>query len=488
MRPTSVLTRCAVAAAATAAGLALPAPPASAHPLDQLVQQVYLTPAAASLEVEVGLTPGTLIAAAFARTIDTDGDERFSTAETAAHAVALKKASSLLIDGQAAEIAVTGANYPPYDLLAAGGATITIHATTPLNADSRQVAFSDHYEVAASSIVQMAVSLSSDATLTVGDITHTRDGRTITVQLASGTPARAGKATPTDLRSSSAGTDMKARMFGALRSPLTSPWSLLILIGVCALLGAFHALTPGHGKTLLAAYLVGTEGTPRQAIMLGGVITVMHTSSVLLLGTAVLLAGHYVLPGILIPTLEIAAGAVVLILGVRIARRRWSALRSGNHDHDHSHGHAHDHHDTPGHSHSHGGSAVAVLDAGRSPKTTSAPGKTKTGFREIAGMGVTGGIIPCPEALSILILAVGLHRTALGIAMIVAFSVGLAAILVGLGLVLVTARTTILAIKPAGNRWFGTRLPMLSAFVVVTLGLIMTVNGVLHAVDESQLT
>ena len=89
-----------------------------------------------------------------------------------------------------------------------------------------------------------------------------------------------------------------ASMLDALRRPLTSPWALLVLVGACALLGALHALTPGHGKALLAAYLVGGRGTPRQAVALGGVITFSHTAAVLALGGAVLRAGRYVVPGV----------------------------------------------------------------------------------------------------------------------------------------------------------------------------------------------
>jgi nickel/cobalt exporter len=115
------------------------------------------------------------------------------------------------------------------------------------------------------------------------------------------------------------------------------------------------------------------------------------------------------------------------------------------------------------------GNAVQVLDT--------APARTR--MRELAAMGAAGGIIPCPEALGVLILAAGLNRTALGLAMIVAFSAGLAAVLIALGLALVTARDRITAARPPADSPLLTRLPLLSAALVTILGVIMTATGLL---------
>jgi ABC-type nickel/cobalt efflux system permease component RcnA len=173
---------------------------------------------------------------------------------------------------------------------------------------------------------------------------------------------------------------------------------------------------------------------------MGGMITVTHTSSVLLLGTAALVAGRFMLPGVLVPALELVTGAIVLLVGIRIIRRRRLAVP---HHHDHHH-----------------------------PR----------GWRETVAMGMSGGLVPCPEALSILILAVGLHRTGLGLAMIVAFGAGLAAVLVGLGLILVTARDSLTGLRPARDSALLARLPLVSAAVVVLLGAAMTASGVASVV------
>nr|WP_240982381.1 sulfite exporter TauE/SafE family protein [Streptomyces sp. S3(2020)] len=271
-------------------------------------------------------------------------------------------------------------------------------------------------------------------------------------------------------------------MLDALRSPLSSPWALLALVGTCALLGAFHALTPGHGKALLASYLVGAHSTPRQAVALGSVITVTHTSSVIALGTAVLFAGQFVTPGVMVPILQVASGVVVLFLGVRLLRRRWPGRGRADQDHSHSHSHSHSHkghrhsqehehrhdHGGPGHSHSHS-------PGGRHHHH---PVVIPTTFRGIAALGVSGGIIPCPEALTVLLLAVGLGRTALGIIMIFAFSIGLAAVLVGLGLILVSARSGLERFRQPVQSPLMQWLPATSALVVSVLGLTIAVSGV----------
>ncbi|WP_285472326.1 sulfite exporter TauE/SafE family protein [Actinoplanes sp. NBRC 101535] len=449
-----------VAVAALAGGMLLPAAPAVAHPLDQVVHEVTLYPDGGVLGIEVDLLPGALIAGAFARTVDTDGDGALSAAEISAHAATVVSALSVTADGVPVVVEVGRTSYPDYPVMAAGGGVTAILASITLPAGTGTITFTDGYRSGLSETAQIGVEVAADATVAAEEIVTSDDARTVSFRTAARQAVAAG-----DQKESGGFTE---RALTALREPLASPWTLVLLIGVCALLGGFHALTPGHGKTLMAAYLVGTRGTPRQAITLGGIITVTHTASVILLGTAVVLLGDRVMPGVLVPALELTAGAVVLVLGVRLAVGRWRGLRSGGHTHDHSHEHTHDHDHAHGHSHSH---------SHHVPRSR----------REMLAMGLTGGMIPCPEALSILILAVGLHRTGLGLAMIVAFSVGLAAVLVGLGLFLVTVRGALQRVRPAGDGVLITRLPLASAAVVVVLGAVMVSTGLVHVADATAL-
>ncbi len=462
--------------------------PASAHPLDEVLQQVYLTPAATTLDVQVDVVAGAMVAPGFARSLDTDGDRRLSAAETTAHDARVRAALAVATDGAPAELVVTGSVYPPYDLLAAGGGVITVRAGAPLSASAGAFAVTDGYVADQKTRIQMSVLVAADAGRSASSVRRGHEGRAIAVGLArDAAPAAAGtEATP--------GEGTGTAMLEALREPLGSPWALVALIGVCALLGALHALTPGHGKAMLAAYLVGSRGTPRQAVALGAVVTVTHTGSVLLLGAAVLAAGHYVMPSVLVPGLKVVTGVVVLVLGVRILRRRLAG--AGRRSYGDGRGHAHERFDADerfgvdeagvddrrsrGEIPSRPDELVVAHRAGGpyllQERTRPAPVPAGGGRRELAAMGAAGGLIPCPEALGVLILAAGLNRTALGLAMIVAFSAGLGAVLIGLGLILVTARDRFTDVRPGPLLW---RLPIFSAALVVVLGVVMTVSGAL---------
>ena len=113
------------------------------------------------------------------------------------------------------------------------------------------------------------------------------------------------------------------RLFGYLANQSLSAGLILLALGFAALLGALHALTPGHAKTLMAAYLVGSGGTIRHALTLGAVVTFTHTASVIVIGLIALLAGRFLLPGVLVPALQVLAGLLILVLGLRLMRQRW---------------------------------------------------------------------------------------------------------------------------------------------------------------------
>jgi nickel/cobalt exporter len=429
---------------------------ASAHPLDETVQQAYLTPSASGLAVELDISPNVLVAPGVARSVDVDGNGTLSATEIATHAAAVQSKLSLRVDGHEVALRLVSHSYPDVALLTAGGGVITLTWSADLPAAARGLEFHNGYEPGRT-VVQAAVLTARDP-VPIGQIGHADDGRTLTAALNAAaneqaTPAPTGPgAMSTD--AASTGATAGSTMFDALRRPLTGPWALAALLGACVLLGALHALTPGHGKALLASYLVGARGTPRHAVVLGLVTTLTHTAAVIAVGLVLLVAGRYLVPGAVVPGLTLAAGLVVLVLGLRLIRARLHAGRvpaAVEHGHEHGHGHGH-------------GPDGALM--------------TRPRMRGVAVLGMTAGIVPCPEALGVLVLAVGLQRTALGLVMIVAFSVGLAAVLVGLGLVLVTARPLAERLTERAPRWLATRVPLASAVVVVVLGAVMTVTAV----------
>ena len=192
---------------------------------------------------------------------------------------------------------------------------------------------------------------------------------------------------------------------------------------VSLLLGAAHAALPGHGKTVMAAYLAGKHGSRRDAIVVGATVTVTHTAGVLLLGLALSLSSS--LAGERVSTLLGAvSGGLLVVVGAGLLM---SALRqrrgAGEHDH-HDHEHAHEHPHKHAHPHLHAHPQPAIR-----PKRRAA----------LVGMGVAGGLVPSPSALVVLLGAVALGRTAFGVVLVLAYGMGMAATLTAAGLLLVTA-------------------------------------------------
>jgi ABC-type nickel/cobalt efflux system permease component RcnA len=221
--------------------------------------------------------------------------------------------------------------------------------------------------------------------------------------------------------------------------------------GVLALLllaafgwGALHALSPGHGKAMVAAYLVGTRGTPRHALALGATVTVTHTIGVFALGVVTLALSQYVLPEDLYPWLTLVSGLMVVAIGAGVLRSRLRRVR-GHHHHHHHHG----------------------------PEDLT--------WRGLVGMGAAAGLIPCPSALVVLLAAISQHEVALGLLLITAFSLGLAGTLSALGLAVVRARRLLPRLGVSSR--IAAAIPAVSALVIVAVGCMLTVRAVPGVLD-----
>lgn len=241
----------------------------------------------------------------------------------------------------------------------------------------------------------------------------------------------------------------------------------LLGIAVAFGLGAMHALSPGHGKTIVAAYLVGSHGTPKHALFLGGMVTFTHTISVFFLGFTTLFLSRYVLPEKLYPVLGTISGLSIVWIGAMLLYRRASLLhsmRSGGqhvpHDHDHLH-HDHDHsHD--GLTHTHDGHTHSHVPQG------------EVSVGSLIALGASGGLVPCPSALVLLLSSIALGRIGLGLLLLVGFSAGLAMVLMTIGLVVVYAKHLLPDRAQAAAHPAFRLLPVVSAAVIVCIGLIMT--------------
>ncbi|MBF6560048.1 MAG: sulfite exporter TauE/SafE family protein [Candidatus Binataceae bacterium] len=299
---------------------------------------------------------------------------------------------------------------------------------------------------------------------------------------------------------------------------------LLVAALIAAVLGGFHALEPGHGKTLVAAYLVGSRGTARHAVLLGAVVTASHTISVYALGIITLYASQWIMPEQLYPWLGAASGLLVAGIGFGLFIRRYMSFDAPPEEHRHAehhhhpedqppHVHGHQHHEgataaihrhtwwgghvRDDHADSHG-SAQDLLhyhhhdhsDRDESENhdyahthspshiVADADSQTAAGvsLKSLFALGITGGIVPCPAALVVLLGALALHRIAFGLFLIVAFSAGLAAVLIGFGLAMVYAQRFMArfgAEGPLVERW----LPLASSAVITVVGLALTLSA-----------
>jgi ABC-type nickel/cobalt efflux system permease component RcnA len=279
--------------------------------------------------------------------------------------------------------------------------------------------------------------------------------------------------------------------------PSLTPGVALLGLLIAAALGSVHALSPGHGKTVVGAYLVGTRGTARHAAFLGLTVTITHTIGVFALGLITLFASQYIVPERLFPVLNLASGAIVLVIGLSLFTRRLrAALVHQRHDHahhyhghdhvhhghDHHHGHSHKHshdghdhvhhdHDHSHHSHSHGGREHSHLPPG-------ADGSPVT-WKGLLALGISGGLLPCPSALVVLLSAISLNRVGYGLVLVIAFSVGLAATLTAVGLLFVYAGRLIKGSRISGR--LARTLPVVSALVITCAGLVICYEALVQA-------
>jgi ABC-type nickel/cobalt efflux system permease component RcnA len=203
--------------------------------------------------------------------------------------------------------------------------------------------------------------------------------------------------------------------------------------------GALHALSPGHGKAMVAAYLVGTRGTARHAFALGATVTITHTIGVFALGIVTLALSQYVVPEDLYPWLTVTSGLMVVVVGAGVLRSRIRARRAAAHHHHHHH-------------------------------------HQELTWKGLVGMGASAGLIPCPSALVVLLGAIAQHQVGLGLLLITVFSLGLATTLSGLGLAVVYARGALSRIRLGGE--FAAVIPSISAIVIVAAGVVLTAHGI----------
>ena len=269
--------------------------------------------------------------------------------------------------------------------------------------------------------------------------------------------------------------------------------AILLALALAFGIGCMHATTPGHGKTMVAAYLVGERGTPKHALVLGAVVTVTHTVSVFALGIATyFLAGSFA-PEKVTKVLGILSGMSIVVIGLWLMYKRSMKLLAvqpqARHAHTHPHPHVHHDHEPAhahaGHTHSHAPALQLVVphnyahydghDHGPGGHSHVPEGPITMG--SLIALGASGGLVPCPSALVLLLSSIAIGRIGFGLALLVSFSLGLAGVLMGIGLAVLYAKQLMPKTERTIKHPLVKLVPVLSAGVVTVIGLVMTANA-----------
>lgn len=503
----------------------LPVHTASAHPADMYAQSQSFVLTGSGIEIDWKIAPGPFLADAVWQATDQDQNGSISASEAQAWVSPFLSGLSISLDGRPlGRYQLQNIHWPAtVDTLRAGEDSIEINLNFEWPA---KLAGGHSFEIHNSHLESNSLNWFAltggqglsfgqpaqnnghlDTTIHFPDVSGSPPGNaasTLTswnsgtpnlpgftdsvsraaVNLANPSQPQPNPANPGQSPASTAGANMvTSALTGLVKTGTFSPLFLVSAFLLSLALGSLHAMTPGHGKALVGAYLVGSQGRIRDAVFLGLIVTITHTGSVLVLGLVTLLASYYILPALIVPWLEVISGLLVIGFGISllIQRRRdlpaWisslhikdrfkavsitAAPAPQPHQHGsgvfHTHGSAHHAHEHGDHEHSH------ALPAGR------------VTWKSLLTLGISGGLIPCPDAIAILLVAVALNRIPFGMLLIVAFSIGLALVLIGIGIAMVHG-VRLIARSDLFSK-FGVYTPLISAVIVSGLGVALTVSA-----------
>jgi ABC-type nickel/cobalt efflux system permease component RcnA len=495
------MTRRLVAALLAGVALLAGAQSASAHPLGNatISRAVAVVATPEAVQVTYAVDMAEIPAFAAILEMDTDEDGATSPVERGAWASgrcrAVAEALTVTIDGQRAPLAATGdpsLSYPP----GVGGLeTLRLECGFAVDTDTDAVEWTlavadatddgrpGWREITIAADPGAALTASSAPSVSPSDFLRAYPDdlleRPIDVRAASATvrigpPRAAVPPVAQPLPASPAPTpgDTLAELLGAT----TTPWAWVLAATVAAALGAAHALSPGHGKALIAAYAIGSRGSLRRALGLGLTVAVTHTAGVFVLGAVVLSASELFVPERVVAWLSVVSGVLVVIVGASVAIRTIRARSPGDRDHadagHEAHGHGHAHPQVHPHAHPHGHSHPH-------PHPRSA---NDSSLREVFTLGLVGGMVPSTSALLVLLVALTTGRLLEGLALIVAFGAGMAVVLAGLAAIAVIARQHLAAnAETRGGsrlRRLVGALPLASALLIMVAGTVATLGAI----------
>ena len=428
--------------------------PAQAHPADEVAERAIVRIEPDAIALDITLSAGALTLRTIWQDADTNGDRSVDDGERQTFGQRLADATVLRVDNTPAPV-----SYVPDSLIIAS----SFRAFELQGADESGATVSARFRAP-----RTATTTVQDVTLSLHHYGATRGGRPADVYAETAQPftivIQGGS--DVDLRMTIAPADYRPtlpvpapardpngpavrRLVRFVGQSAPGPGTIPLGIGIAALFGALHALTPGHGKTLVGAYLLGTEARIRDAVMLGGIVTLTHTGSVIVLGVLAVILTGVLAPVAVVQWLTLLSSGAILGLGLTLFITRLRSARTmrhrgtrrtapqtrstepGTEEHEHEDGTVHSHGWFGDAAHTHHTAARATP-------------------RALLALGISGGAVPCPDALAILLIALAAGHVLFGILIILGFSLGLGAVLIALGLALTSSRL---------RRVCGTRLP-----------------------------
>ena len=483
--------------------------PVLAHPADVYTHHIYVNIAQGGVSIKWEIRPGPLLIQSIWFNADADQNGTVSDEEGLAWANDhLSKITSLL-NGVKMPLTLDGVKFPSsVDLFQAGQEFIVINlSASPIDSDAAyQLIFRNGFEEQKSlnwyyitttdgmkfetpqqKNAQIALKIFPPSTQDSAQV-KLLDAWDSSMPSLSGWQGGTPPATPEPAAPTPEQNANLERLLNLVRAKEFSLSFYIFALGISLILGALHALTPGHGKTVVAAYLVGSRGTVWHAVVLGSVVTLTHTGSVFLLGIITLAASKYIVPTDIIPWLEILSGLLIVGLGLYLLWQRfvyWWKSRQ------------------PAPVEEKAARKISLTPSAAPKKVTGVTGIQKPSanmhhhgdgklhshdvpeaitWRSLIALGVSGGLVPCPDAIAILLVAVAINRIFLGLALIVSFSLGLAVVLIAIGLLMVSSRR--LFDKVSFLDKVAPIMPIVSAVVVLALGFALTWGAYVRAKDS----
>ncbi|MCP4140631.1 MAG: hypothetical protein GY755_10140 [Chloroflexi bacterium] len=477
---------------------------AQAHPADMYFHSFRVSLDADAVQVFWELVPGPMVTHVVWHDADTNGDDEISAAEAEVWIAPLLDAFSAKVDETPLKFEVVSVQWSnSLPELRTGESPIVIELRANIGADSAQheLLLLNEYN-SANSLNWFAVKATEGVRFSAPE----QDNGLLKLRFGvsekgaevweSGMPSippvvealGLGEEAEEAVAQAENQQGILAVLEGFLRTPNISPLLFLAAFAIALILGALHALSPGHGKTIVAAYLVGSQGKAYHAAVLGLLVTLTHTGSVFALGLATLSLSQYIMPNQLFPALELISGLLILALGIGLLLprlRTWLAERKRakappvakkvEKKEKSTRLVLNEEIREPGPEHNHDPSQFGYVPIPKGVRDAAENPLSGISWKSLIALGISGGLVPCPDAIAILLIAVTINKIAFGLGLIISFSLGLAVVLIAIGIVMVQSKQIF-----ARLQWFSRVsfvVPVLSALVVLGLGTALSISA-----------